>query len=38
LNYPFWQINSDQVIGLLFARLDEAAQECDSPNGYCLFQ
>ena len=25
LNYQFWQTNSDQVIGLLFAKFDEAA-------------
>jgi hypothetical protein len=25
LDYQFWQVNSDQVIGLLFAKLDEAA-------------
>jgi hypothetical protein len=25
LKYQFWQVNSDQVIGLLFAKLDEAA-------------
>ena len=25
LKYQFWQMNSDQVIGLLFAKFDEAA-------------
>src|SRR5688572_13047405 len=25
LDYPFWQVNSDQVIGLLFASFDESA-------------
>ena len=25
LDYQFWQVNSDQVIGLLFAKLDESA-------------
>ena len=31
LTYQFWQVNSDQVIGLLFAKFDEAAIPLRSP-------
>ena len=31
LNYQFWQTNSDQAIGLLFAKFDEAAIPLRSP-------